>query len=246
MIPDVQAYLGIINPDFSQIIRLTQLFGTPAYMSPEQVGGDVTQQTDIFSLGLTMYQMVTSFDTSSIYLMKEKKELWDINYTPPQQVNPYLPNWLAKMILKAIQIEPKKRYQTVAEMLRIFNDNQNRAKSQVTISIGDISNISGQIFIGDFNNVVANLNTRSQTDLAEALKIVKEAVMASNDLPNRWKKEQIEVINLIGNEATKPVPNWAYFRALVDGLVTNLKNVPVLANIITEITPFLTKSQLVV
>ncbi len=239
MIPDVQAYLGRINPDFSQIIHASQIFGTPAYMSPEQTGGQVTQQTDIFSLGVTMYQLVTGFETYSI---NEMTNMW-WNYTPPQQVNPYLPAWLDDMIMNAIQKDPGQRYQTVAEMLRIFTDNQTQAKSHLTINIGDISNISGQIFIGDFNNVVANLNTMSQTDIAEALKIVKEAVMASNDLSDSKKKEQIEIISLIGSEAAKPIPNRAYFRTLVDGLVANLKNVPVLANVITEITLVLTKSK---
>ncbi len=229
MIPDVQAYLGRINPDFSQIVHATQTFGTPAYMSPEQTEGQVTQQTDIFSLGVTMYQLVTGFETDSISRMTS---MWG-NYTPPQQMNPYLPAWLVDMIMKAIQKDSGQRYQTIAEMLRIFTDNQTQAKSRVTISIGDISNISGQIFIGDFNNVVASLNTMSQTEIAEALKVVKEAVMASDDLSD----------SKIGREATKPIPNRAYFSALVDGLATNLKNVPTVATTITEIMPVLARSK---
>ena len=49
---------------------------------------------------------------------------------------------------------------------------------QIRNQIGDISNVGGQLFIGKFNNVIASLKSNGQTELAEALKTLEEAVMA--------------------------------------------------------------------
>ena len=97
---------------------------------------------------------------------------------------------------------------------------------QIRNQIGDISNISGQLFIGKFNTVIADLNRNGQTGLAEALKTLEEAVMASGVLLDDEKQEQIEVINHIGEEAAKPKPNKTLLNVLGDGLITTLDPSP--------------------
>jgi len=108
---------------------------------------------------------------------------------------------------------------------------------QIRNQIGDISNISGQLFIGKFNNVIADLNSKGQTELAEALKTLEEAVMASGVLLDGEKQEQVEVINHIGEEAAKPKPNKTLLKVLGDGLMTTLKSVPDVAKAVIAVAP---------
>ena len=108
---------------------------------------------------------------------------------------------------------------------------------QIRNQIGDISNISGQLFIGKFNTVIADLNRNGQTELAEALKTLEEAVMVSEVLPDEEKQEQIEVISHIGEEAAKPKPNKTLLKALGDGLMTTLRSVPDVAKAVAAVAP---------
>jgi eukaryotic-like serine/threonine-protein kinase len=249
MIPDVQAALGAKNFDFQ--IATSAEYGTPAYMPPEQKEGKVTQQTDIFSLGVTMYQLVTGYAPYE----EGAEAMWQ--GVTPQQINPYVPDWLGKMIVKAIQRKPADRFKTIAEMIRILTRNQGQERSslmvnvkewimgdQINSQIGDISNVSGQLFIGKFNNVIANLNTSGQTELAETLKILKDAVMASGYLPDDEKQEQVGVICQIGEEVTKPKPNKTLLKMLSDGLMATLRVIPDIANAIAAAGPILTQLHL--
>lgn len=108
---------------------------------------------------------------------------------------------------------------------------------QIRNQIGDISNISGQLFIGKFDNVITDLNSNGQTDLAEALKTLEESVMASEVLLDGEKQEQIEVINHIGEEAAKPKPNKTLLKVLGDGLMTTLRSVPDMAKALAAVAP---------
>jgi serine/threonine protein kinase/Flp pilus assembly protein TadD len=92
--------------------------GTVAYMSPEQVRGELLDaRTDLFSFGLVLYEMVTrrqafSGQTSGI--------IFDaiLNRVPasPSQVNPRLPASLDPIITKALEKDRRLRYQTVADL----------------------------------------------------------------------------------------------------------------------------------
>ncbi len=110
---------------------------------------------------------------------------------------------------------------------------------QIRNQIGDISNVSGQLLIGKFNNVIAGLNSNGQTELAEALKTLEEAVMASGVLSDDEKQEKVEVITHIAEEAVKPKPNKTLLKALGDGLMTTLRTVPDVAKAVTSVAQLL-------
>jgi serine/threonine protein kinase len=94
------------------------MVGTPAYMAPEQVSGSpVDYRTDIYSLGLMLYEMFTgkpafSAENSIAVALKQMRE----EPAPPRTVDPSIPVPIERIILKCLEKVPAKRFQTVAEL----------------------------------------------------------------------------------------------------------------------------------
>ena len=92
--------------------------GSPAYMSPEQVKEQqLTYQTDIFSLGVVMFQLLTGrlpFKGANNYSMIYQI----INTEPPRpmEVRPDIPPRIDAIVMRALQKDTTKRYQTWDEM----------------------------------------------------------------------------------------------------------------------------------
>src|SRR5580692_257962 len=99
--------------------RLTgSMVGTPAYMAPEQVAGKpVDYRTDIYSLGLILYEMFTgapafSADNSIAVALKQMRE----EPPAPHEIEPNIPVATERAILKCLEKDPAKRFQSIAEM----------------------------------------------------------------------------------------------------------------------------------
>ena len=93
--------------------------GTAFYMAPEQIEGDpVDPRTDIYALGITVYEMVTG---RRPFPEDDLKSLLDLhlshNIPDPAQIVPDLPELLCNFIIKAGRVNPAERYQNVAEAI---------------------------------------------------------------------------------------------------------------------------------
>ncbi len=104
-------------------LSLTQtgdLLGTLRYMSPEQAlgrRGVVDQRTDIYSLALTLYELLTlrpAFDGLDHQELLRQIALDDP--LPPRRINPAVPRDLETIILKATAKDPSNRYATAREL----------------------------------------------------------------------------------------------------------------------------------
>jgi serine/threonine protein kinase len=104
---------------FGTVQQTTHVMGTPSYMSPEQVKGrPVDGRSDIFSLGVMLYEMVTGekpFPGQSITTVIYK--IVNEDPVPPQQLDPAIHAGISAVIMKALVKEPEDRYQSCREML---------------------------------------------------------------------------------------------------------------------------------
>ncbi|MGD8537942.1 MAG: protein kinase, partial [Candidatus Aminicenantes bacterium] len=94
------------------------MIGTPEYMSPEQVEGkEIDQRTDIYSLGVILYEMVTGRvpfvgDTALSIAVKHKTE----RPKDPKDLNPQISEDISHIIMTCLEKEKEKRYQSAGEV----------------------------------------------------------------------------------------------------------------------------------
>ncbi|MGZ4822633.1 MAG: serine/threonine-protein kinase, partial [Terriglobales bacterium] len=100
--------------------RSGEFLGTPRYMAPEQVqGGKIDHRADLYALGLMLYEMVTGdvpFHADTTLQLMYKR----VHEAPknPKTLNPDLPEWVVRVIMKCLERDPQQRYQASAEILR--------------------------------------------------------------------------------------------------------------------------------
>jgi eukaryotic-like serine/threonine-protein kinase len=95
--------------------------GTPEYMAPEQWVGQVVPQTDVYALGIVLYQMITGrlpheADTPAGMLLKHVNEL----VPPPKTLVPELPDLVNDVLLKALAKRVDDRYATMDEFVPVL------------------------------------------------------------------------------------------------------------------------------
>ncbi|MFN2646023.1 MAG: serine/threonine-protein kinase [Burkholderiales bacterium] len=94
------------------------VLGTPRYMSPEQISGQpVDHRSDIFSLGIVLYEMLTGtrlFGGENIEQVEHA--ITQTEHVPPTRAVPGLPSMIDFVVARALKKEPKPRYQDAREL----------------------------------------------------------------------------------------------------------------------------------
>ena len=99
--------------------RTGQYLGTPRYMAPEQVEAKpVDSRTDLYALGLILFEMLTGEEPfkgdSTLQIMYRRVKEKPPN---PKELNPEIPDYLARIILRCMERDPAKRYQNAKDIL---------------------------------------------------------------------------------------------------------------------------------
>jgi eukaryotic-like serine/threonine-protein kinase len=98
--------------------KLSQVMGTPEYISPEQVKGKRGDgRSDIYALGVMLYEMLTGkapFQGPNPFAIMNDRLL--NNPTPPREIDPSISPQLQEIIYRAIERDPKNRYPNTAEL----------------------------------------------------------------------------------------------------------------------------------
>jgi serine/threonine protein kinase/tetratricopeptide (TPR) repeat protein len=124
---DVQGKVSVMDFGIARSMEMvggmTQtgaLVGTPEYMSPEQAKGEhLDTRSDLFSLGIIFYELLTGnppykAETAMATLWKRTHEA----ARPPIELEPGIPRAVNDMVVKCLEIDRERRYQSVAEFAR--------------------------------------------------------------------------------------------------------------------------------
>ena len=202
------------SSDYTKITRMDSTKGTIAYISPEQaMGKEATHQSDIWSLGVVMYEMLTEqlpfkgdIDQVIIYSILDKQ---------PEKItslNPEIPLELENIVSKALEKNPESRYQHIEEML---------------IDLVNFKNKSSGLNSGQFIRKRKGNSKRLKTAIISALIIFVAAVLFYFIKPNffRGLKNDIPIsIAVISFENQTGDSTYNYLqKAIPNLLITNLE-----------------------
>jgi len=122
---------GIARITDSSKTKTGMVLGTPSFMSPEQLAGKkIDGRSDLFSLGVTLYQLLCGQLPFSGESMTQLMFAIASNPHPPiRTYNAKLPPWIETIIDKALTKDPEQRYQTGAEFAEAIKDAVRRARA---------------------------------------------------------------------------------------------------------------------
>ena len=126
------------------IIAMGSIIGTPAYMAPEQIeGGEITPSTDIYALGVILYEMITGrypFDGPDA-ISTARKRLQHPAPSPRRLVPDLDPRW-EQTILRCLQRYPENRFANVEDVvtgIEPLEILERRTKQRFFVPFGEIA-----------------------------------------------------------------------------------------------------------
>lgn len=197
----------------STVIDKQSILGSVHYLSPEQAAGDkITAKTDIYSLGIVLYEMLTHhlpFEGETAVSIALKHMQGDI--PRPTKYNPAISPMLEECLLTALQKDPDKRYDTVADFISELKIAQGFTTAIYKPASHDFTAMTRPISRKKLKNSKGTKETKISnfiTNLPQKYIWIGMAVLfivcfawAFFSFGNFWSSENITVPNVVG----KPV-----------------------------------------
>jgi len=151
-------------------VKLTKTgtrMGSVVYMSPEQVmGRDVDQRSDIYSLGVTLFEMLTGrlpFDTRTESEFDIQTKIVREPLSPIRSINPNISENLENVIIQATEKNVNYRFQSCEEFLMAIEQSGFSYAPQKTVIQKTIQN--NTLASSEYNNRLANVSSQSKSKL---------------------------------------------------------------------------------
>ena len=214
---------GIAHTTGSELTQRGTVLGSPSYMSPEQVTGHaVDQRSDIFGLGVILYQLLTgerpfpgeSATVISYRIVREEPP-------EPSAVNPIIPPSYDTIIKKSLAKNPADRYNSALEMAqdlaRVAEGNKLEAAGEdKTRPLRPTAKKAALVFQSLWKQTWFKWAALAGAGLVLMLTVVLVSLSLSNpsvkvDELIKDKKHDQAVIALLGIVKHKPKDHYAYF-----------------------------------
>jgi len=126
------ADFGIAKIQIAGGLESGTVIGTYPYMAPEALDGHACPASDLWSLTVTLYELITGclpFQNENTFsLMNCIKEL---EPTQPKDLNPAVDDWVNALVMRGLQKDPNKRFQTAEEMLEALSHDLKRVVEKI-------------------------------------------------------------------------------------------------------------------
>jgi hypothetical protein len=132
---------------------LENVEGTYAYMSPEQARGEadfVTQRTDIFGLGATLYFLLTGRAPYTGTREQVQRAAREGSIVPPRTINPRVPADVNKLCMRCLAKAPENRFESARELADFIKHRRRRKLGKVVLGVGVllVATITGYYKLG--------------------------------------------------------------------------------------------------
>lgn len=163
--------------DLSEGIKQRIVTGKYAYMSPEQINGDpdIDHRSDIFSIGLVLYEMLTGHQLYSGETKDIKEQVLNQKFDPAKLDGLKLPDELVEAVAKSLEKNKESRYEKAIEM---FRDLRRLLKGKETEELTqDLANFLARIEVEELNDEnevmewVKNLNMQDVRSNPSTIKV---------------------------------------------------------------------------
>lgn len=160
--------------DVQSMTTTGQVLGSPGHMAPEQIEGKgCDARTDLFSLGTVLYMLATGeLPFTGTNPHQVLKRIMDGRFQDPQQVRPAIGGKLARIIVRLLEVEPERRYDSAADLDRDLLD-----------FIGDVGIDAPDQALADYLKAPESFGSMLRAQTIEKLSAIGEEAQQRGDMP---------------------------------------------------------------